>query len=295
MRNAAQSALIIATYFVAGFIDSHASARGEAISVVFVVGRDRNRGEIVSTVIQTEFCPTSYAVHVNIRDLADDINRRFSAFNRIKLFFTESNVQSAMLHHPLSLPNCSHLLDLRDRRELIRQRKEIYANFSFETNGMSWSFSGVLKKQFRFYNLTNSIACNSSGVSEYISTRFSHLGVCLNCGYSCGGGGLLRFITYQPQLPPEQADLNPRSGEQRGGKNSKPASIGGQPPIEPRLLVGFIFLLCSLGFGFFAGENFYRERDVIGAALIVCGAGCVAIGFFLIWSWQFPWSWDWLI
>ena len=99
----------------------------------------------------------------------------------------------------------------------------------------------------------------------------------------------------EQQLPDEQPRLYRRRQEQQSREDYEPASVARQPPIEGRLFLGFVSLLSCLGLCLFSGYQFYRERFVFGAALIVCGGFLTGFGAFVVWSWQFAWSWGWLI
>jgi hypothetical protein len=53
-----------------------------------------------------------------------------------------------------------------------------------------------------------------------------------------------------------------------------------------------VFLI-DIGLALWAGQNFYRERYLIGTAL-VCGGWLLAItGLGLLWATKFPGTWGW--
>jgi hypothetical protein len=93
--------------------------------------------------------------------------------------------------------------------------------------------------------------------------------------------GLLRLAAHQTQLPNEQSRLRRGDAKQEDREQRKPIRIVRDPlRFESELFVNFRFLLALMillvGFllGIWGWQYFYRERYLIGAALIGCGWLC---------------------
>ncbi len=100
--------------------------------------------------------------------------------------------------------------------------------------------------------------------------------------------GFDKTAADEQQLPYEQCGLQDRSAKQPNRERCQPVRIISDPlRFESELCVSYCFLgveLRSLGavallllgllFGIWGGQNFYRERFLIGVALIGCGWLC---------------------
>lgn len=135
-------------------------------------------------------------------------------------------------------------------------------------------------------------------------TEISTLGqlIGLGSGLSCLGryGCVFGTACYQSKLPPEQEYLAYGGKKQEQRKTSEPFGIKCQvvglicqplrivsEPFFDRRLLKLLFpvpiLLLGLGCGLWGGENFYRKRYFIGAALVGCGWLCGLAAWWLSW------------
>jgi hypothetical protein len=93
-------------------------------------------------------------------------------------------------------------------------------------------------------------------------------------------------LSHVMQLNPEEDDLAHGRAKQGKSESRQPKRIISDPlrfeskfSIYFSLLPPVLLLVLGLGFGVLAGENFYRERRVIGAALLGCGWLCGLIAW----------------
>jgi hypothetical protein len=99
----------------------------------------------------------------------------------------------------------------------------------------------------------------------------------------------LRVIPHQSQLPEEQSSLKNGDAKQQASEPRKPIRIIRDPlRFERQFFVDYrFFFALTLGFvgllfGVWGGEYFYRERGLVGAALVGCGWLCGWIAWGLI-------------
>ena len=133
--------------------------------------------------------------------------------------------------------------------------------------------------QFRAMGCEKLIAREDALISGRIGGFFGRIG---------GGLGMSEARTDQPQLPPEQTNCP------RATTNSARVAMTSAPVKSARLSVlvrqspsirffaGLTLCLVGILFGLWGGENFYRERFFIGAALMgvaVC-AGKAFLGLY---------------
>jgi hypothetical protein len=114
----------------------------------------------------------------------------------------------------------------------------------------------------------------------------------LRNGGNCGATGrsrrdscILHTLTHVAELPDEQSGLQDSYAEQRNGEGGEPIRIIRDPlRLESEFLVNYRFipalvvLLVGLFFGVLSGQYFYRERYLVGAALVGCGWLCALLG-----------------
>ena len=99
--------------------------------------------------------------------------------------------------------------------------------------------------------------------------------------------GVFHASSHVEQLPDKQPGLRDRNAEEEHRKKSEPVRIVSDPlrleselPVNLRFFVLLGLLLFGLLLGGLAGNYFYRERYLVGAALIGCGWLCGLIVWF---------------
>jgi hypothetical protein len=126
-----------------------------------------------------------------------------------------------------------------------------------------------------------------------------------NCGgvqTSCSGGlsscvrgffSVVNTLPHQAQLPEKQCDLTSRNERQKQSEPSQNPSRSRQPPFIRRMLVCAALFLADLCLALWGGENLYRKRYLIGAAVIAGGGLLACIGLGLLWATWLPSTWGW--
>jgi hypothetical protein len=118
------------------------------------------------------------------------------------------------------------------------------------------------------------------------------------CSFVGGVGsdlGILYALAHQAQLPEEQCDLSASDESQQQGEPGQRPRRGRQPPFVRRMFICAALFFIDICLALWGGENLYRKRYLIGAALIGAGGLLACAGLGLLWVTQFPGTWGWLL
>jgi hypothetical protein len=147
----------------------------------------------------------------------------------------------------------------------IRVEDQYFGGFD-EKIGAQLLLSGFLSESYGF----------SSGIGRILSSLGRHFSIS-------------HTLAHVAQLPEEKPSLEYGDAKQRNREGGQPIRIIRDPLrfegkffVDYRFLLALALLLIGLLFGVLSGEYFYRERYLIGAALVGCGWLC---GLFALGGW----------
>jgi hypothetical protein len=140
-------------------------------------------------------------------------------------------------------------------------------------------------------------ACNQSTFSRICAPSCGISAISgSNCSTLSGLGSDLGVVKTFPdvsQLYKEEGKLAAANGHQKQGNTGQSPSGHGEPPFIRRMFICAVLFSVDLLLCLWGGENLYRKRYLIGAALIGIGGLLACVGLGLLWATKFPGTWDW--
>src|SRR6266550_5152626 len=142
----------------------------------------------------------------------------------------------------------------------------------------------ILGNETRLGNFEKDVGpfCNDNSFGLFVGRRSP-----ISCGIG-SNSRVFHALAHIAQLVEKQGGLQDGNAEKHNSEPREPVRIVRDPlRFESQLFVNYRFLLAvALGlvgllFGIWGGENFYRERYLVGATLVGCGWLC---GLFA-WGW----------